>query len=61
MLTYRLPPILQAYREMYPGVELVIRGIGNGDLVPQLEQGRLDLGLVIDDEIKDPRLHVEVL
>jgi DNA-binding transcriptional LysR family regulator len=41
--------------------EFVIRGIGNGDLVPQLEQGRLDLGLVIDDEIKDPRLHVEVL
>jgi DNA-binding transcriptional LysR family regulator len=61
VLTYRLPPVLQAFRAKFPDVELVIRGIGNGELVPQLEQGQLDFGLVIEDAVKDPHLQVETL
>ncbi|SRR6266568_337880 len=61
VLTYRLPPVLQAFRAKFPDVELVIRGIANGDLAPQLEQGQLDFGLVIEDAVKNPHLQVETL
>jgi DNA-binding transcriptional LysR family regulator len=61
VLTYRLPPVLQAFRAKFPEAELVFRAVGTTDLVPQLEQGQLDLGLVIEDGLNDSRLQVEVL
>src|SRR5260370_8609226 len=61
VLTYRLPPVLQAFRAKFPDVELVMRGIANWDLAPQLEQGQLDFGLVIEDAVKNPHLQVETL
>ena len=42
-------------------MDLVFRASGAADLIPQLEQGELDLGLVIDDTFSDPRLYVEAL
>src|SRR5919109_2958393 len=61
VLTYRLPPVLQMFRKKYPEVELVFRAVGSTELVPLLEQGQLDIGLVIDDVLKHPRLQVEAL
>src|SRR5919109_3338519 len=61
VLTYRLPPVLQIFRRKYSEVELVFRAVGSTDLVPLLEQGQLDIGLVIDDVLKHPRLQVEAL
>ena len=61
VLTYRLPPVLQIFRRKYTEVELVFRAVGSTDLVPLLEQGQLDIGLVIDDVLKHPRLQVEAL
>ena len=61
VLTYRLPPVLQMFRRKYPEVELVFRAVGSTELVPLLEQGQLDIGLVIDDLLKHPRLQVEAL
>lgn len=61
VLTYRLPPILQAFRAEFPDVDLVFRAVSSAELVPQLERGELDLGLVIDDGLDDPRFKVEAL
>ena len=61
VLTYRLPPVLQEFRSMFPEVDLVFRASGTRDLIPQLEQGELDIGLVIDDAFEHPRLHIEAL
>lgn len=61
VLTYRLPPVLKLFRARYPQVELVFRGLGSVELTTHLERGDLDLGLVIDDGLKDIRLYVEHL
>ncbi|MFZ0335422.1 MAG: LysR family transcriptional regulator [Candidatus Acidiferrales bacterium] len=61
VLTYRLPPVLQVFRERWPHVELVFRGVSSMEIVPCLEHGDLDLGLVIDDAVKSPGIHAEVL
>ncbi|MGA9391346.1 MAG: LysR family transcriptional regulator [Candidatus Sulfotelmatobacter sp.] len=61
VLTYRLPPVLQAFRKEFQHVELIFRAVGGAELIPALEQGQLDLGLVIEDELTDPRLQVEAL
>lgn len=61
VLTYRLPPVLQVFREAYPRVELVFRSVSSIEVVSYLERGDLDLGLVIDDAIKSPGIHAEAL
>lgn len=61
VLTYRLPPVLQVFRGNWPDVELVFRGMSSVELIPCLERGDLDLGLVIDDAIRIPGIHSEVL
>jgi len=61
VLTYRLPPVLQEFRSTFPEVDLAFRASGTRDLIPQLEQGELDIGLVIDDVFEHPRLHIEAL
>ena len=61
VLTYRLPRILQAFRAEFPEVDLVFRAVSSAELTPQLERAELDLGLVIDDGLDDPRFKVEKL
>ena len=61
VLTYRLPPVLQIFRSTFPEVDLAFRASGTRELIPQLEQGELDIGLVIDDAFEHQRLHIEVL
>src|SRR6202011_2003045 len=61
LLTYRLPPILQVFREQYPQVDLVFRSVAARDMGGLLEQGDLDFGLIIDDPLEDPHLEVESL
>jgi len=47
LTTGLLPPLLAAFRGRYPGVELLLRQAGSRDLVASLEEGELDLALVI--------------
>jgi DNA-binding transcriptional LysR family regulator len=61
VLTYRLPPVLQAFRTRYPEVSLMLSATGNSQLVTHLEQGKLDLALVIDDPLHFPQLRTETL
>src|SRR5919108_5519483 len=53
VLTDRLPPVLQAFRSKFPGVELVFRSVSSTEIVELLEQGQLDLGLLIEDTLSD--------
>lgn len=61
VLTYRLPPVLQLFRKAYPHVELVFRGVSSTEMIPLLERGDLDLGLVIEDGVRSGRLRAETL
>lgn len=61
LLTYRLPPVLQVFRERYSQVDLVFRSVAACDMPGLLEQGDLDFGLIIDDPLEDIRLEVESL
>src|SRR5438309_2912590 len=42
-----LPPALAKFHAAYPGIELVLHEAGSRDLVAELEQGALDVALVI--------------
>jgi DNA-binding transcriptional LysR family regulator len=61
VLTYRLPPVLLAFRASFPNVGLTLSATGNDQLVTQLEQGKLDLALVIDDPLRLRQLRTEML
>ena len=45
--TTLLPAALATFHARYPGVALTLREAGSGDLVGQLEQGELDLAVII--------------
>jgi len=45
--TTLIPPALSRYHQSYPGIELVLHEAGSRDLVGELEQGVLDVALVI--------------
>jgi DNA-binding transcriptional LysR family regulator len=47
LTTGLLPPLLAAFRTRYPGVELLLRQAGSQDLVASLDEGELDVALVI--------------
>jgi DNA-binding transcriptional LysR family regulator len=45
--TTLLPPALARFHTAYPGIELVLHEAGSRDLVAELEQGALDVAVVI--------------
>src|SRR5256712_3422486 len=47
LTTTLLPPALARFHAAFPGVELVLHEAGSRDLVRELEQGALDVALVI--------------
>jgi DNA-binding transcriptional LysR family regulator len=47
LCTIMLPPVLAAFHTTYPGIELVLQQAGSRDLVRRLDDGALDLALVI--------------
>lgn len=47
LTTGLLPPLLATFRARYPGVELLLRQAGSRDLVASLDEGELDVALVI--------------
>jgi len=57
----RLPALLQAYRQRYPDVELVIRMGACADFTAGLANNTLDLAFIINREVALPMLETEVL
>ncbi len=61
VLTYRLLPIVQVFRNQFPNVNLIFRSSGSSDLPTQLEHGQLDFGLVIDEDLHHSSLDTKRL
>ncbi|HYU19466.1 MAG TPA: LysR substrate-binding domain-containing protein [Chloroflexota bacterium] len=58
--TVLLPRALAAFQARYPGVSLVFREAGSGDLIRSLEQGELDLA-VLTLPVRHPALETSPL
>jgi len=56
ILTYRLPPILRIFRQRYPHVELSFRPHLNETLVVELETGKLDMVICMNDSVSSAAL-----
>lgn len=56
--TYRLPPVLRQYRQIFPRVQLMFRGFPVVELVNSVRDGVVDVGFLIDDCPPTPNLHV---
>jgi DNA-binding transcriptional LysR family regulator len=48
-----LPIMLAAFRQQYPGVELMINEGGSRDLQTALSEGAIDLAMIIDARLRD--------
>ena len=64
LLTYRLPPVMRAFRHRFPSVELQFRPHSDETLAADLETGKLDLVIHMCDSVSNPahesiRLHTE--
>ncbi len=49
LTTYRLPPMLRAFRERYPKVRLLLRTLPVGEVREAISDGTLDAALILDD------------
>jgi DNA-binding transcriptional LysR family regulator len=61
LCTYRLAPVLMAFRSRYPEVDLVFRTGICADLRRQAVHGDLDLAFTLEEPVHDDRLVFEVL
>lgn len=44
--TYLLPPLLSAFHERYPGIQLYVREAGSRAVIEAVQAGELDLGVI---------------
>ncbi|MFZ5622764.1 MAG: LysR family transcriptional regulator [Pseudomonadota bacterium] len=56
LATYRLPPILQRFRQRYPRVQLVLKPGVCSDMLRQLSDGLLDLAFIMQEPLSAPQL-----
>jgi DNA-binding transcriptional LysR family regulator len=61
LTTYRLPPVLRAFRQRYPKVRLLLRTLLLGDARSELAEGTLDAALILDDTDPPPGVAAEPL
>jgi DNA-binding transcriptional LysR family regulator len=54
VVTYRLPRVLSAFRKKYPRVEIIFRPDTPEPLMSDLESGRVDLAIYMNDAITNP-------
>lgn len=56
VLTYRLPEVLKRLQKKYPKVELQFRPYWDGSVVGDLENGRLDVAIVMSNTTEWPQM-----
>ncbi|HEX6972078.1 MAG TPA: LysR family transcriptional regulator [Limnochordia bacterium] len=61
LCTYRLPPLLQAFRKRFPKVQLVLHPSACAELPRGLTEGRFDAAFCLDRTIRSPHLVSEPL
>ncbi len=54
VLTYRLPPVLRAYRRRFPHVEVIFRPYSDTTVCSMLETGKFDLAIQMSDTVANP-------
>ena len=54
VLTYRLPPVLRAFRRRFPHVELTFRPYSDATLALKLEAGKFDMAIHMSDVLLPP-------
>lgn len=58
----RIPPILLDYKKLYPNVNISLKSIDNHDVTTTLQNGDIDLALVLEKEdLSLPELYLEKL
>ncbi|MGG3939744.1 LysR family transcriptional regulator [Anoxybacillus kestanbolensis] len=58
---FYLPPYLQAFKQKYPRVNLLLQQNICNRLVEGVKEGKYDLAIILDEEREDPDLHVTVI
>jgi len=56
VLTYRLPPVLRAYRRRFPDVELSFRPYSDMSICSMLETGKFDMAIQMSDVVSGSSL-----
>jgi DNA-binding transcriptional LysR family regulator len=56
VLTYRLPDVLSRFQKKYPKVELQFRPYWDGSVVTELENGNLDVAIVMSNTAEWPQM-----
>ncbi|MDR3577428.1 MAG: LysR family transcriptional regulator [Anaerolineaceae bacterium] len=59
--TYRLPPILRQFRDLYPHVHLSFKPMLDSELYDSVRDGAIDVGFLLQEPLKSKTLVVECL
>ncbi|NIK69469.1 LysR family transcriptional regulator [Paenibacillus sp. BK033] len=61
LAAYYLPPYLQAYRQQYPDISIMLQPGNEPVIIEAVKEGTLDVGVILDPPFSDPELHTQVL
>lgn len=56
LAAFYLPPVLQTFREMYPGMSIALQSGNEASIVQSVKEGTCDLGLILDHLSQDQEL-----
>jgi DNA-binding transcriptional LysR family regulator len=59
--TYRLPPILRAFRAAMPATRLIFRPMPYREAYEQVREGLVDVGFLLEKTVNGASLHIECL
>lgn len=57
LAAFFLPPHIQAYRQLFPDMNVMIQPANEPAIIDAVKDGTLDVGLILDPPFSDPDLH----
>lgn len=61
LAAFYLPPYLQAYRKLFPEINVLLQPGNEPQIIESVKEGELDVGIILDPPFSDPELHTTVL
>jgi DNA-binding transcriptional LysR family regulator len=61
LAAFYLPPYLQAYRQHFPEINVMLQPANEPFIIESVKEGALDVGIILDPPYSDPELHTVVL